>query len=94
MPNVEEIIMDQPVTLLPASAVAKSTDESTHPATKKLGLVLLSGVVVGSMIGGGSFNLPANMAAAAGLGAIIIAWVITFAGMFFLSNAFRVLSDK
>lgn len=86
--------MDQPVTYRPALAVAKSTDESPHPATKKLGLVLLSGVVVGSMIGGGSFNLPANMAAAAGLGAIMIAWVITFAGMFFLSNAFRVLSDK
>ncbi len=55
---------------------------------------MLSGVVVGSMIGGGTFNLPANMASAAGLGAIVIAWIVTFVGMFFLSNAFRILSDK
>ncbi len=86
--------MDQPVAFSKIMAIPKSTDESSHPATKKLGLVLLSGVVISSMIGGGSFNLPANMAGAAGLGAIIIAWVITFFGMFFLSNAFRVLSDK
>jgi arginine:ornithine antiporter/lysine permease len=72
----------------------KATDESAHPETRKLGLLLLSGVVVGSMIGGGAFNLPANMSGAAGLGAIVIAWVITFIGMFFLSNAFRILSDK
>ncbi|HYP63589.1 MAG TPA: amino acid permease, partial [Acidocella sp.] len=72
----------------------KSTEESSHPETRKLGLVMLSGVVIGSMIGGGSFNLPANMAGAAGLGAIIIAWIVTFVGMYFLSNAFRILSDK
>jgi hypothetical protein len=90
----EEKKMDQSVAVSKAAPVLKSTDESKHPATKKLGLVLLSGVVVGSMIGGGSFNLPANMASSAGLAAIIIAWVITFVGMFFLSNAFRVLSDK
>jgi arginine:ornithine antiporter/lysine permease len=80
----------------PAAAAPgiKPTDESAHPETRKLGLLLLSGVVVGSMIGGGSFNLPANMSGTAGLGAIVIAWVITFIGMFFLSNAFRILSDK
>jgi arginine:ornithine antiporter / lysine permease len=88
------MIMDQRPIVPPRAGLAKSTDESAHPVTKKLGLVLLSGVVVGSMIGGGSFNLPANMASGAGLGAIVIAWVITFIGMFFLSNAFRVLSDK
>jgi arginine:ornithine antiporter/lysine permease len=46
------------------------------------------------MIGGGSFNLPANMAGGAGLVAIGIAWVVTFIGMYFLSNSFRILSDK
>ncbi len=69
--------MDQSVAVSKAAPVLKSTDESQHPANKKLGLVLLSGVVVGSMIGGGSFNLPANMASSAGLAAIMIAWVIT-----------------
>ncbi len=69
------------------SLVAKLDD-------RKLGLILLSGVVVGSMIGGGAFNLPQNMARRAGLGAVIVAWFITLVGMFFLSNAFRILADK
>lgn len=75
-------------------SIPKSTEESAHPETRKLGLLMLSGVVVGSMIGGGSFNLPANMAGAAGLGAIVIAWVVTLIGMYFLANSFRILSDK
>jgi arginine:ornithine antiporter/lysine permease len=82
--------MDQSVSLSPLPAKAASA----QPESRKLGLVLLSGVVVGSMIGGGSFNLPANMASGAGLVAITIAWVITFIGMYFLSNSFRILSDK
>lgn len=64
------------------------------PDARKLGVVLLSGIVVGSMIGGGAFNLPQNMAASAGLGAIAIAWVITLVGMFFLANSFRTLADQ
>lgn len=70
-------------------------DASTvKPDRRRLGLVLLTGVVVGSMIGGGAFNLPQNMARGAGLGAVAIAWVITLAGMFFLANTFRILADK
>ena len=65
-----------------------------QPESRKLGMLLLSGVVVGSMIGGGAFNLPANMASGAGLVAIAIAWVITLIGMYFLSNSFRILADK
>ena len=64
------------------------------PGSAKLGLPLLAGIVVGSMIGGGVFNLPQNMARGAGLGAVIIAWVLTLVGMFFLSNTFRILADK
>jgi len=54
----------------------------------------LAGIVVGSMVGGGVFNLPQNMARGAALGAVIIAWTLTLIGMFFLSNAFRILADK
>lgn len=64
------------------------------PDSRKLGVVLLSGIVVGSMIGGGAFNLPQNMAAGAGLGAIAIAWLVTLVGMFFLANSFRTLADQ
>jgi len=71
-----------------------TSDKIVKPDSRKLGLPLLTGVVVGSMIGGGAFNLPQNMASGAGLGAVAIAWVVTLVGMFFLSNAFRTLADK
>lgn len=62
--------------------------------TKKLGLIGLVGIVVSSMIGGGIFDLPSNMTASAALGAVIIAWLITGTGMYFLANTFRTLQDK
>lgn len=69
-------------------------NEVDKAAPAKLGLFLLSGVVIGSMIGGGGFNLPQNMSAHASLGAIAIAWVLTLVGMFFLANCFRLLSTQ
>jgi len=85
--------MDQPVkSITPAPMSGRVA--SNQPESRKLGVILLTGVVIGSMIGGGSFNLPANMAGGAGLVAIAIAWVVTFIGMYFLSNSFRILSDK
>lgn len=69
------------------------TTESTSQAAGKLGLIALIGVVVSSMIGGGIFSLPQNMSASAGLGAVMIAWLITGVGMFFIANTFRILSD-
>lgn len=61
--------------------------------TKKLGVIALASVVVSSMVGGGIYSLPQNMAAAASVGAVLIAWVVTGFGMFFLANSFRILSD-
>ncbi|QPC43457.1 amino acid permease [Kaustia mangrovi] len=65
-----------------------------QPVARGLGLFALTGMVVGSMIGGGAFNLPSNMADGAALGAQVIAWIVTGAGMFFLANTFRILADK
>ncbi|MFM0339832.1 basic amino acid/polyamine antiporter [Paraburkholderia fungorum] len=65
-----------------------------QPGGRKLSLPLLTGLVIASMIGGGAFSLPQNMAHGAGLAAIVIAWIITLCGMFFLSNTFRTLADK
>jgi len=73
---------------------AGSIKPDEQPVTRRLGLFALTGMVIGSMIGGGAFNLPSNMAAGAGLGAEVIAWIITGIGMFFLANTFRTLSDK
>ncbi|QTO24151.1 amino acid permease [Burkholderia seminalis] len=87
--------MSQPVVEKPpVDGKHPSKRAATGPETRKLGLLLLSGIVVGSMIGGGAFNLPQNMAAGAGLGAIAIAWAITLVGMFFMANAFRTLADQ
>jgi arginine:ornithine antiporter / lysine permease len=85
--------MDQSIQGGALRPAAGSEAKTAKPDKRKFGLVLLSGVVVGSMIGGGSFNLPQNMASGAALGAVAIAWLITLVGMFFLSNAFRTLAD-
>ena len=61
--------------------------------TGKLGIFGLAGIVVSSMIGGGIFSLPQNMAQSASAGAVILAWLITGFGMYFIANTFRVLSD-
>lgn len=58
----------------------------------KLGVIALAALVVSAMIGGGIFSLPQNMAQHASQGAIIVAWLITGAGIFFLANTFRILS--
>ncbi|AHK63363.1 amino acid permease [Chlamydia avium] len=59
---------------------------------KNLGILALAGMVISSMIGGGIFSLPQNMAASAGAGAIVLAWILTGIGMFFLANTFKILS--
>ncbi|MEG0134977.1 MAG: basic amino acid/polyamine antiporter [Cetobacterium sp.] len=60
--------------------------------SKKLGLLALASIVVSAMIGGGVYNLPQNMAQSAGSGAIVIAWIITGIGMWFVANTFRILA--
>lgn len=61
---------------------------------KKLGLFLLISLVVGSMIGGGAFNLASDMAQGANAGAIIIGWIITGIGIVALGLAFQNLSTR
>lgn len=60
----------------------------------KLGLTGLVALVFGMMVGSGIFNIPQNMAAGAGLGAVMIGWAITATGMLFLVSTFKLLSDR
>ncbi|TBW59528.1 arginine-ornithine antiporter [Marinobacter halodurans] len=62
--------------------------------TQKLKLGALIALVVGSMIGGGIFSLPQNMAASAGAGAVLIGWVITAIGMLTLAFVFQTLANR
>ncbi|KMN35917.1 MULTISPECIES: arginine-ornithine antiporter [Chromobacterium] len=72
-----------------------STETETQGGgAPKLKLGALTALVVGSMIGGGIFSLPQNMAAGAGAGAILIGWVITFFGMLTLAFAFQMLANR
>lgn len=62
--------------------------------TQKLKLGALIALVVGSMIGGGIFSLPQNMAASAGAGAVLIGWLITAVGMLTLALVFQSLANR
>lgn len=57
-----------------------------------LGVFALASIVISSMIGGGIYSLPQNMAAGASAGAVLLAWIITGIGIYFIANSFRILS--
>jgi arginine:ornithine antiporter/lysine permease len=65
---------------------------SEAPGRLKLGALVA--LVVGSMIGGGIFSLPQNMAASADVGAILIGWAITAVGMLTLAFVFQTLANR
>ncbi|WP_395063064.1 arginine-ornithine antiporter [Paraburkholderia silvatlantica] len=65
-----------------------------HRDTNGLRLGALVALVVGSMIGGGIFSLPQNMAASAGVGAVLLGWVITAFGMLALALVFQTLANR
>lgn len=60
---------------------------------RRLGLGALTALVVGSMIGGGAFNLAADLAQGANAGAILIGWVITGIGIIALGLSFQKFDD-
>src|SRR5690242_21515102 len=76
-----------------ASAV-QAVDIPVKPVDHKLTLVPLIALVVGSMIGGGVFNLPSDMSRAASPGAIIIGWLITGIGMLMLAFVYQSLAVR
>lgn len=61
---------------------------------QKLRLGALIALVVGSMIGGGIFSLPQNMAERAEVGAVLIGWGITAVGMLMLAFVFQNLANR
>jgi arginine:ornithine antiporter/lysine permease len=62
--------------------------------TPKLTLLPLIALVVGSMIGGGVFNLPSDMSRGASPGAIVIGWLITGVGMLMLAFVYQGLAIR
>ena len=66
---------------------------NTVSTAGKLGIFGLAGIVISSMIGGGIFSLPQNMAQSASVGGVLLAWLITGLGIWFIANTFRLLAD-
>ncbi len=60
----------------------------------KLGIIGLTALVFGLMVGLGIYNLPQNMASVASPFSVAIGWLITACGMLPLVLAFKWLSDK
>ena len=63
-------------------------------STQKLRLGALVALVVGSMVGGGIFSLPQNIAASASAGATLIGWLIPGVGMLPLAFVFQTLANR
>ncbi|MEG1494591.1 MAG: basic amino acid/polyamine antiporter [Gordonibacter sp.] len=76
----------------PSSGASGKDTSGGGSSAKKVGLIGLVGIVISAMIGGGIYNLPQNMAQDASAGAIIIAWIVTGIGIWFIANTFRILS--
>jgi arginine:ornithine antiporter / lysine permease len=75
---------------------ATPTPAETRPVGAKagLGLVALTAIVVGSMIGSGIFALPSQMAGSAAPGPLLIGWLITGVGMLMLAFVFQTLASR
>lgn len=80
----------------PEALKADGVDQTVATDTRsdKLSLLPLTALVVGSMIGGGVFNLPSDMSRHASPGAIIIGWVITGIGMLMLAFVYQSLAVR
>jgi arginine:ornithine antiporter / lysine permease len=76
------------------STLSSNSTVTAATITNKLGLLPLVALVVGSMIGGGVFSLPQNMAKGASPGAVIIGWAITGLGMLALAFVYQGLSTR
>lgn len=59
----------------------------------KLGFIGLAALVFAMVVGAGIFNIPQNMAYAAGPWAVMLSWAITAVGMLMLVFTFKTLSD-
>lgn len=75
-------------------AIADEQVSATKESSDKLTLLPLTALVVGSMIGGGVFNLPSDMSRGASPGAIIIGWLITGFGMLMLAFVYQSLAVR
>lgn len=71
----------------------KNQENNSSSNQVRLGVLGLAAIVISSMIGGGIYSLPQNMAQSASVGAVLLAWGITGIGIYFIANTFRILAS-
>src|SRR6516225_6359663 len=76
------------------TTVTDTINTGVERGSDKLTLLPLVALVVGSMIGGGVFNLPSDMSRHAGPGAMVIGWIITGVGMLMLAFVYQGLAVR
>ncbi|MCZ9309775.1 arginine-ornithine antiporter [Corynebacterium uberis] len=76
------------------TAAAPESPTQGGAGAQGLSFFALLALVVGSMIGGGIFSLPQNIASVAAPGPIIIGWTITGVGMVCLALVYQFLSMR
>lgn len=77
-----------------AEAVHDTHVAESDGANDKLGLMALTAMVVGSMVGAGVFQLPARFATQTGVYGALIAWTIAGIGMLTLAYVFQALAVR
>lgn len=66
----------------------------TDKAERKLSLLALSALVVGSMVGAGIFSLPRTFGQATGPFGALVAWCVAAGGMYMLARVFQALAER
>lgn len=74
--------------------MAHEADHTAVVNPRGLAVPALTALVVGSMIGGGIFGLPSQMARAAALGPLLIGWLLTGVGMLMLAFVYQSLANR
>ncbi len=77
-----------------ANVTSIPVNAAKQKLASQLGLLPLTALVVGSMIGGGVFSLPQNMAKGASPGAVILGWLIAGIGILALALVYRNLATR
>ena len=68
--------------------------QATNGAIRRVSLITLSMMVVGSMVGAGVFSLPRRFATETGVYGALIAWAIAGTGMLMLAFVFQTLAIR
>lgn len=70
------------------------SDTHTTSTVQKVSVLTLTGIVVGSMVGGGVFTLPQQFGSVTGVLGAVIAWVVAGLGMLMLAFVFQSLAVR